>query len=51
MKGAESGVNSPYPFLREYAHRIGELKWREWELSDREWEDWKVRFMIDGRTK
>jgi len=50
MDGAEKTViNSP--FLCEYAHRLGELKWREWELSDQEWEEWKARFMIDGRTK
>lgn len=52
MEGAEKGVsNSPSPFLREYAHRIGELKWREWEGSDEEWDAWKARFMADGRTE
>lgn len=50
MKSAEiTVVNSPS--LCEYAHRLGELKWREWGLSDQEWEEWKARFMIDGRTE
>jgi hypothetical protein len=52
MEGATKAIlNSDSPFINEYAHRVGELHWTQWKLSDQEWEQWKTRFMTDGRTE
>jgi len=50
MRSAEITVRNA-PFYSEYAHRLGELNWKQWTGSDEEWEAWKARFIISGRTE
>ena len=50
MENAERSVRNDRA-SHDYAHRLGELKWREWELSEEEWEKQSKRFYAEGRME
>jgi hypothetical protein len=43
-KDAENTIRNN-PFFRDYAGRVGELQWKESELSEEEWEEKRNRFI------
>jgi hypothetical protein len=48
MDSAETTIRND-PDYREYAHRLGEMKWRECEISDEEWNVRCAQFVYEAR--
>jgi hypothetical protein len=39
------------PQFQEYRHRLGELRWKECDLSEEDWEKQVARFISEGRME